>query len=149
MDAIVDLAGRHDLSWWKTTRTTLRRYRGRYLGTFGRLAAQSFHETKNFSCGEGGALIVNDPALVERAKSSGKRARIAADSSAGRSTSYSWIDVGSSYLRQTCWRRSSTHNRSTRRDSRAASCGVGALRPGAFGRGRRPWRSLAVRAVSL
>src|SRR5262249_41917752 len=44
------------------------KYRGRWLGTFGRLATQSFHETKNFSCGEGGALVLNDPALAQRAE---------------------------------------------------------------------------------
>src|SRR5690348_7941592 len=44
------------------------RYRGNPLGTFGALATQSFHETKNIACGEGGALVINDPALVERAE---------------------------------------------------------------------------------
>ena len=44
------------------------KYKGRYLGTFGSLATQSFHETKNFTCGEGGALIINDPRLVSARK---------------------------------------------------------------------------------
>src|SRR5262249_10164937 len=44
------------------------RYRGRYLGTFAALATQSFHETKNFMCGEGGALLINDERLIERAE---------------------------------------------------------------------------------
>ena len=44
------------------------KYKGTHLGTFGRLAALSFHETKNFTCGEGGALLINDPEYVERAE---------------------------------------------------------------------------------
>src|SRR5450759_1019786 len=44
------------------------KYKGKYLGTFGCMATQSFHETKNFTCGEGGALLVNDPKYVERAE---------------------------------------------------------------------------------
>ena len=44
------------------------KYRGKFLGTFGALATQSFHETKNITCGEGGALVVNDASLAERAE---------------------------------------------------------------------------------
>ena len=44
------------------------KYKGKYLGTFGAMATQSFHETKNLTCGEGGALVVNDPKLGERAE---------------------------------------------------------------------------------
>ena len=69
MDAIGEIAQRHRLRIVEDNAHGLfGRYRGRFLGTFGALAAQSFHETKNFSCGEGGALLVNDPQLVERAE---------------------------------------------------------------------------------
>ena len=69
MEVIGDIAARHGLTVIEDNAHGLfGRYRGRYLGTFGALATQSFHETKNFTCGEGGALIINDPALIERAE---------------------------------------------------------------------------------
>ncbi len=72
-------------------------YRGKPLGTFGRFAALSFHETKNFTCGEGGALIVNDERDVDRAhvvfhKGTNRRAFLH-----GQVDKYSWVDVGSSF----------------------------------------------------
>lgn len=74
------------------------RYRGRYLGTFGDLATQSFHETKNFSCGEGGALLVNDPALVERAEVLREKGTDRSRFFRGQVDKYTWVDLGSSYL---------------------------------------------------
>ena len=74
------------------------RYRGKYTGTFGRLATQSFHETKNVTCGEGGALIVNDPALVERALIVREKGTNRSQFFRGQVDKYSWVDVGSSYL---------------------------------------------------
>ena len=74
------------------------RYRGRYLGTFGVLAAQSFHETKNFSCGEGGALIVNDPALNDRAEIIREKGTNRSRFFRGQIDKYTWVDLGSSYL---------------------------------------------------
>lgn len=70
---------------------------GRPLGTAGAMAALSFHETKNIGCGEGGALIVNDPAYLERAhvvrdKGTNRRAFLT-----GQSDKYTWVDVGSSH----------------------------------------------------
>jgi len=73
-------------------------YRGRNLGTFGRLATQSFHETKNFTCGEGGALLVNDPALLERAEIIREKGTNRSRFFRGQVDKYSWVDVGSSYL---------------------------------------------------
>src|SRR6266478_4209933 len=68
MDAISALARRHGVRIVEdNAHGLLARYKGRYTGTFGCLGTQSFHETKNVSCGEGGALVVNDPELVERA----------------------------------------------------------------------------------
>lgn len=72
-------------------------YRGRPLGRFGRFSALSFHETKNFICGEGGALIVNDDADLERAhvvyhKGTNRRAFLLGDVD-----KYSWQDMGSSF----------------------------------------------------
>ena len=74
------------------------RYRGRFLGTFGRLATLSFHETKNFSCGEGGALLINDPALVERAEIIREKGTDRSRFFRGQVDKYGWVDVGSSYL---------------------------------------------------
>lgn len=74
------------------------RYKGKYTGTFGCLATQSFHETKNVTCGEGGALIVNDPELVERALIIRERGTNRSQFLRGQVDKYSWVDLGSSYL---------------------------------------------------
>lgn len=74
------------------------RYRGRWLGTFGILATQSFHETKNFSCGEGGALLVNDPAYVERSEVLREKGTNRSRFFRGQVDKYTWVDLGSSYL---------------------------------------------------
>jgi len=74
------------------------KYKGRYLGTFGSLATQSFHETKNFTCGEGGALIINDPRLVERAEIIREKGTNRSRFYRGQVDKYTWVDIGSSYL---------------------------------------------------
>jgi len=74
------------------------RYRGRYLGTFGALATQSFHETKNFMCGEGGALLINDERLVERAEVIREKGTNRSRFFRGLVDKYTWVDLGSSYL---------------------------------------------------
>ena len=74
------------------------KYKGRYLGTFGSLATQSFHETKNFTCGEGGALIINDPQLVERAEIIREKGTNRSRFYRGQVDKYTWVDIGSSYL---------------------------------------------------
>ena len=64
MDAINEIATRHGLAVVEDNAHGLfGKYRGRWLGTFGCLAAQSFHETKNITCGEGGAVLINDASL--------------------------------------------------------------------------------------
>lgn len=74
------------------------KYKGRWLGTFGALATQSFHETKNFSCGEGGALVINDPALKERAEIIREKGTNRSRFFRGQVDKYTWVDIGSSYL---------------------------------------------------
>ncbi len=74
------------------------RYRGQYLGTFGAFATQSFHETKNFICGEGGALLINDPRYVERAEIIREKGTNRSRFFRGQIDKYSWVDIGSSYL---------------------------------------------------
>jgi dTDP-4-amino-4,6-dideoxygalactose transaminase len=74
------------------------RYRGRWLGTLGCLATQSFHETKNFSCGEGGALLINDPRYVERSEVLREKGTNRSRFFRGQVDKYTWVDLGSSYL---------------------------------------------------
>jgi dTDP-4-amino-4,6-dideoxygalactose transaminase len=73
-------------------------YRGKALGTFGSMATQSFHETKNFSCGEGGALLINDEGLIERAEVIREKGTNRSRFFRGLVDKYTWTDVGSSYL---------------------------------------------------
>jgi dTDP-4-amino-4,6-dideoxygalactose transaminase len=73
-------------------------YRGRPLGTFGALAGQSFHETKNFTCGEGGALLLNDPRLVDRAEVIREKGTDRKRFFRGEVDKYTWVDLGSSYV---------------------------------------------------
>ena len=74
------------------------KYHGRFLGTFGELATLSFHETKNFSCGEGGALLINDTQLNERAEIIREKGTNRSRFFRGEVDKYTWVDVGSSYL---------------------------------------------------
>jgi dTDP-4-amino-4,6-dideoxygalactose transaminase len=74
------------------------RYRGRALGTFGGLATLSFHETKNIICGEGGALVVNDPRYLERAEIVREKGTNRKRFFRGLVDKYTWVDVGSSFL---------------------------------------------------
>src|SRR5207253_7617256 len=74
------------------------RYRGRPLGSFGRMATQSFHETKNIQCGEGGALLLNDAGLVARAEIVREKGTNRAEFLRGAMDKYTWVDVGSSWL---------------------------------------------------
>ncbi|GAC1506884.1 MAG: dTDP-4-amino-4,6-dideoxygalactose transaminase [Candidatus Dormibacteraceae bacterium] len=74
------------------------KYRDRQLGTFGCMAAQSFHETKNFSCGEGGALLINDEAFIERAEIIREKGTNRSRFFRGLVDKYTWTDIGSSYL---------------------------------------------------
>jgi dTDP-4-amino-4,6-dideoxygalactose transaminase len=74
------------------------RYRGRPLGSFGALAAQSFHETKNVTSGEGGALVITDPELVERAEVVREKGTNRKQFFRGQVDKYTWIALGSSYV---------------------------------------------------
>jgi len=73
-------------------------YKGKPLGSFGSLATLSFHETKNFSCGEGGALLINDPAYIDRAEVLREKGTNRRSFFRGEVDRYSWVDLGSSYL---------------------------------------------------
>ena len=71
---------------------------GKPLGSFGELATFSFHETKNIQCGEGGALVVNDPSLVERAEIIQEKGTSRKRFLRGQVDKYTWVDLGSSFL---------------------------------------------------
>jgi dTDP-4-amino-4,6-dideoxygalactose transaminase len=73
-------------------------YKGRPLGSFGALSAFSFHETKNFISGEGGALGINDPALVDRAEIIWEKGTNRSQFFRGVTDKYTWVDIGSSFL---------------------------------------------------
>ena len=99
MGAIMALAKQRGLAVVEDNAHALfARYKGRYLGTFGELAAQSFHETKNFTCGEGGALLINDPAMIERAEIIREKGTNRSRFFRGQIDKYTWVDLGSSYL---------------------------------------------------
>jgi dTDP-4-amino-4,6-dideoxygalactose transaminase len=99
MDSICEIAARHGVAIIEDNAHGLfARYRGRLLGTFGCLATQSFHETKNFSCGEGGALVINDSTFIERAEIIREKGTNRSRFFRGQVDKYSWVDLGSSYL---------------------------------------------------
>lgn len=99
MDVISAICQQHQLSIIEDNAHGLMgKYKGRWLGTFGALATLSFHETKNFSCGEGGALLINNPAFNERAEIIREKGTNRSRFFRGQVDKYSWVDVGSSYL---------------------------------------------------
>jgi dTDP-4-amino-4,6-dideoxygalactose transaminase len=99
MDTILAIAKERNLAVVEDNAHGLfARYKGRYLGTFGCLATQSFHETKNITCGEGGALLINDPVYIERAEILREKGTNRSRFFRGLVDKYTWVDVGSSYL---------------------------------------------------
>jgi dTDP-4-amino-4,6-dideoxygalactose transaminase len=99
MDAIVAIARQHGLALIEDNAHGLfGAYKGRPLGTFGALATLSFHETKNFTCGEGGALLINDARYLERAEVIREKGTDRGRFFRGQVDKYTWVDLGSSYL---------------------------------------------------
>jgi dTDP-4-amino-4,6-dideoxygalactose transaminase len=99
MSPILEIAARHTIPVVEDNAHGLfGRYRGQLLGTFGVMAAQSFHETKNFSSGEGGAIVINDPAYVERAEIIREKGTNRRQFFLGQVDKYTWVDLGSSFL---------------------------------------------------
>jgi dTDP-4-amino-4,6-dideoxygalactose transaminase len=99
MDALLDIAQHYELTVIEdAAQATGAAYRNRPLGSFGQLAAFSFHATKNVVAGEGGALVINDPALVERAEILWEKGTNRKQFFRGEVDKYTWVDVGSSYL---------------------------------------------------
>lgn len=99
MDAILAISERHQIPVIEDNAHGLfGKYRGRPLGTFGQLATQSFHETKNFICGEGGALLINDARYIERAEIIREKGTDRSKFFRGQVDKYGWVDIGSSFL---------------------------------------------------
>lgn len=99
MDAIMKLADSERIPVVEDNAHGLfAQYRGKYLGTFGALATQSFHETKNVTCGEGGALVINDEKFVARAEFIREKGTNRSRFFRGQVDKYTWVDIGSSYV---------------------------------------------------
>ena len=102
MDVILEIAKRHELVVVEDNAHGLfGTYRGQQLGTLGELATQSFHDTKNFTCGEGGALLVNasaGEAFAARAEILREKGTNRSQFFRGQVDKYTWVDIGSSYI---------------------------------------------------
>ncbi len=99
MDTIMEIARRHHLKVVEdAAQGVMAKYKGRYLGTIGDFGCYSFHETKNYSMGEGGAIVINDPEYVERAEILREKGTNRSKFFRGQVDKYTWIDFGDSYL---------------------------------------------------
>lgn len=99
MDTIMDIAERHNLYVVEdAAQGIMSSYKGQALGTFGEFGCFSFHETKNYSMGEGGALLIRDDAFVERAEIIREKGTNRSQYYRGQVDKYRWVDFGSSYL---------------------------------------------------
>lgn len=99
MDAIIDIARKHNLIVVEdAAQGVMSTYKGRALGTIGTFGCFSFHETKNYSMGEGGAIVINEPAYIERAEIIREKGTNRQRFFRGQVDKYTWVDRGSSYL---------------------------------------------------
>lgn len=97
MDTILAIAGRHGIPVVEdNAHGFFGKYKGKFLGTFGCMSALSFHETKNFTCGEGGALLINDTRYIERAEVIREKGTDRSRFFRGEVDKYTWVDIGSS-----------------------------------------------------
>lgn len=99
MDVLLAAARRHGFAVVEDNAHGLfGKYKGRWLGTLGTFATQSFHETKNVTCGEGGALLINDPRYTARAEIIREKGTDRSRYYRGEIDKYTWVDIGSSYV---------------------------------------------------
>lgn len=99
MDSILEIARRHGIKVVEdAAHGVMGRYKGRSLGSIGDFGCYSFHETKNYSMGEGGALLINDPAYIERAEILREKGTNRSKFFRGEIDKYTWVDFGDSYL---------------------------------------------------
>lgn len=99
MDKILEIANRHRLPVVEdAAQGVMASYKGKALGTIGTLGCYSFHETKNYTMGEGGALVINDESYIERAEIIREKGTNRSRFFRGQVDKYSWVDIGSSFL---------------------------------------------------
>ena len=99
MDTIMDIARRHHLMVVEdAAQGVMSTYKGRALGTIGDFGCYSFHETKNYSMGEGGAIVINNPAYIEKAEILREKGTNRSKFFRGQVAKYNWVDFGDSYL---------------------------------------------------
>lgn len=99
MDKIIDIAKRYDLKVVEdAAQGVMSTYKGRALGTIGDFGCYSFHETKNYSMGEGGAILINDPSSIEKAEILREKGTNRSQFFRGQVAKYNWVDFGDSYL---------------------------------------------------
>ena len=99
MDTIMEIAEKHNLLVIEDAAQGVNAsYKGKYLGTIGHMGCYSFHETKNYISGEGGALVINDERFIERAEIIREKGTNRAKFLSGEVDKYTWVDIGSSFL---------------------------------------------------
>ena len=99
MDAIMDIAKRYNLMVVEdAAQAVMSSYKGKALGTIGDFGCYSFHETKNYSMGEGGAVVINNPAYIEKAEILREKGTNRSQFFRGQVAKYNWVDFGDSYL---------------------------------------------------
>lgn len=99
MDKIMELSEKYNIIVVEdAAQGVMSKYKEQYLGTIGHIGCYSFHETKNYNCGEGGAILLNDSRLIERAEIIREKGTNRSRFFRGQIDKYSWVDIGSSYL---------------------------------------------------
>lgn len=99
MNLIMDIARRYNIKVIEdAAQGVMSKYEGKYLGSIGHLGCYSFHETKNYNCGEGGSLLINDNMNIERAEIIREKGTNRSRFFRGQVDKYTWVDIGSSYL---------------------------------------------------
>lgn len=99
MDTILSIADAYSIPVIEdAAQGVMAKYKDRYLGTIGSFGCYSFHETKNYTMGEGGALVINDPKYIERAEIIREKGTNRSQFFRGQVDKYSWVDIGSSFL---------------------------------------------------
>jgi dTDP-4-amino-4,6-dideoxygalactose transaminase len=99
MDSIIDIAQKHHLYIVEdAAQGVYSKYKDKFLGTIGDIGVYSFHETKNFISGEGGAIVINNDRFIERAEIIREKGTNRSKFFRGEVDKYTWVDIGSSYL---------------------------------------------------
>lgn len=99
MDAIMAIARKHKLCVVEdAAQGVMAKYKNKYLGSIGHIGCYSFHETKNYTCGEGGAIVLNDKRFIARAEIIREKGTDRSRFIRGQVDKYTWVDIGSSYI---------------------------------------------------